>query len=223
MSADPKPGLDAPRAVEVRPLASADCRVTARLQAELLPHGFFAQLGPRFLAAYQRAHVRSPHAVALAAVVDGQVVGFLLGILHPADHARSVLRTSGLRLAATGIAALLVRPALLLLFLRTRVRRYARGLRRRLGPAAASGPPSQAVAVLQHLAVSSDVRQRGVGRRLVAAFERAVADAGVPEIVLLTTPEEDGAPAFYRRLGYQEEGLVRGADGEGWLRYRRRT
>lgn len=206
----------------VRALELQDCPASAALHVRLLPHGFFAQLGARFLVAYHRSFQRSPHAVGLVAVRDGEVVGFLLGLLRPGAHGAHVLRSDGLHLAAAGALGLLRRPRLLGLFLRTRVARYARGIGRRLRPAPQQ-LATEVPAVLQHVAVDPACRQTGTGRALVRAFEEAVAEAGVGQVVLLTTPEEDGAPAFYRRLGYEEQGRVRGADGDEWLRYRRRV
>ena len=209
-------------APEVRDLQPKDCRATAALHVRLLPHGFFARLGPRFLVAYHRSFQRSPHAVSLVAVRDGEVVGFLLGLLRPGAHGAQVLRSSGLHLATAGALGLLLHPRLLALFVRTRLARYARGISRRIRPAP-SQPVTQEVAVLQHVAVDPTRRQAGAGRALVRAFEELVAEAGVGQVVLLTMPEEDGAPAFYRRLGYEEQGRVRGADGGEWLRYCRRV
>lgn len=227
MSSQPRPRVQpsAGRArVVVRPMRPQDTRRSGRLHKHLLPHGFFARLGPSFLATYHRAHVLSPHAVALVAEVDGVVEGFLIGVVRPQAHGRAALRQSGVRLAAAGGLALLLRPALLVLFLRTRVLRYVRAIWRRLNPAGVGVmPAAKPVSVLQHVGVAEPARRLGVGRQLVAAFEDHVRQAGVGQVVLLTTPEEDGAPAFYRRLGYQDEGAVRGADGHEWLRYRRST
>ena len=213
---------DRPPEPRVRDLQPEDCRATAAMHVRLLPHGFFARLGPRFLAAYHRSFQRSPHAISLVAVRDGEVVGFLLGLLRPGAHGAQVLRSSGLHLAAAGALGLLLHPRLLALFVRTRVARYARGISRRLRPKTTQ-PVTEAAAVLQHVAVDPARRQTGTGRALVRAFEELVAEAGVGQVVLLTTPEEDGAPAFYRRLGYEEQGRVRGADGDEWLRHRRRV
>lgn len=207
---------------EVRDLRDGETRDSAALHARLLRKGFFARLGIQYLRCYHRTYVASPHAVALAATADDQLEGFLLAVLRPGPHGAYVLRRWGPELAARGAVALLARPAVLLLFVRTRALRYARGLWRRSRAAAA--PPSQADglwAVLSHVAVDDARQGAGVGAALVDALHDRVRADGGTGVVLLTDPYGP-APGFYRRLGYDEEGPVAGADRQQWLRFRRR-
>lgn len=206
----------------VRQLCPQDTRSTARLHTQALPDGFFARLGPGFLSLYHRTFVDSPHAVALAAGPGGDVDAFLLAVIDPAAHGAYVLRRFGPRLALRGLVALLVRPGLLVLFMRTRLARYARGLwRRRLPPAP---PQSQAQggtwAVLSHIAVEAGSRKAGHGAALVRELEALVRSSGTSGVVLLTAQHGPGA-AFYARLGYTNEGAAPGTDGQQWLRFRR--
>lgn len=108
---------------------------TARLHLAHLELGLFPQLGPRFLGRYHETFVRSPFGVLLIAYEGGEVAGFLAGTTANADHYRWVVRNCGPRLAATASAALLARPRLLPVVLRTRGPRYARAVARRLRPA----------------------------------------------------------------------------------------
>lgn len=209
---------------EVRPLRADDVQATASLHRQALPDSFFAQLGARFLRTYHRSFVDSPHAVALAATRGEQVEGFLLAALAPAPHGAYVLRQWGARLALCAALALLTRPRLLAVFLRTRLRRYARGLWRRRRAVADSAPATTAgtCAVLSHVAVDSALRGSGAGGALVRALHDRVEAVGAAGVVLLTAVEGPGA-AFYRRLGYEDEGEAVGADGQQWLRYRWRA
>ena len=207
---------------EVRLLREQDLRGTAALHAVALPDSFFVRLGPGFLRAYHRTFMVSPHARGWSAVADGRVEGFLLAVVDPARHGAYVLRRLGVRLALRGLAALLVRPAVLLVFLRTRLLRYAKGLWRRRKPA--SGQTATVAGqwtVLSHIAVDEGARGRGVAPALVQELHAAVRSAGATGVVLLTTPEGPG-PRFYERLDYERDGAVTGADGGQWLRYRRR-
>lgn len=208
----------------VRPLVDADAPATAALHAQALPGSFFVDLGPRFLRAYHRSFADSPYAVALVASRGSDVEGFLLGVLSPAQHGAYVLRTWGARLAVRAALALLVRPRLLAVFLRTRLLRYARGLWRRVRPVAASPSPGAAGAwaVLSHVAVDGARRGSGAGAALVGVLHDRVTAAGATGVVLLTSLD-GGGPAFYRRLGYDEQGQVTGADGQPWLRMRWRA
>jgi len=127
----------------VSPASRDDLRATARLHRELLPDGFFARLGAGFLRSYHRTFVRSPHGVAFVAGDQGDPEGFLVGTVRNRLHYRFVVRCCGARLALRGAFALLVRPRLAWLFLRTRAARYVRwALRyplRRTGAAAPAG------------------------------------------------------------------------------------
>lgn len=205
----------------VRVLTDRDTARTALLHAQELPESFFARLGVRFLRVYHRSFIDSPHAVAFAAERDGHVEGFLLGVLAPAPHGAYVLRRWGTKMAAAAALAMLTRPRVLAVFLRTRVARYARGLWRRRR-VSASGDPRAATrtwAVLSHVAVDASCRGSGAGAALVGRLHESVVASRCAGVVLLTEADGPG-PGFYARLGYEDEGDVVGADGQPWRRFR---
>lgn len=191
-----------------------------RIHQQALAPSFFSELGRRFLEAYYDTYRTSPYAAALVVVRDDRVVGHLVGVVLPRPHAAWLIRAHGPRLALLAVAALAVRPRLLVHFLRTRSGRYARGLLHRLrsDPAGAASTTGDA-AVLAHVAVDPLARGAGVGRQLTEAFARAAAARGI-DAVELVTRGEDGAGDFYRRLGYQRIGSMRDADGVRWDQYR---
>lgn len=200
-------GFHAPPAgrprITCRPLQPGDLSRAARIHAAALPHGFFVELGPAFLAAYYGTFVRSPHAVAYAAVVDGRVVGSLVGTVANRAHYAWVLRHASVRLAARGSVSMLVRPHVAARFLRTRVRRYLRGLRR-LGrhDGDTAGGPQGPVAVLTHVSVDPGARGIGVGGMLVDAFWHAAQAFGADQAMLVTLAGEKGAGRFYAERGW---------------------
>jgi len=61
---------------------------------------------------------------------------------------------------------------------------------------------------LKLLAVESDHRAAGLGRRLMEALERR-AFARWPNVYLCVSDFNAGARAFYRRIGYEEVGTLR--------------
>ena len=193
--------------LDVRPATPADAAAMAAIHARLLPHGFFADLGRRFLRAYHQSFMTSPHAVSMVACRDGVVVGMIAGALDAGQHQRYVIRHHGLRLLAVGASALAVRPALLLRFLTTRVGRYGRGLFRAARPpqgvpGPAAGGPEETVAVLTHVAVDSLVQGEGGGSALVDAFVNEVRRRGTADRIELVTLADGGASPFYERLGW---------------------
>lgn len=203
--------------VSTRPMVSSDLPEVARLHEESLEAGFFGRLGRRFLARYYETFMASPYAVAFA--VEDPPVAMLVGTTHNALHYRWVVRHRGLHLAVSGSLALLRRPRLLLGFLKTRLRRYLRGIRRVARPpgtqqqAEQPAMPEQ-VAVLSHVAVSAQARRRGLGARLVEAFVSAARLAGADRALLVTLEDSSGAEDFYLSLGWDPVGSKVDDDGK---------
>ena len=209
--------------VRIRPSTPDDASAMAQLHLELLPHGFFARLGAGYLAVYHRAFMASPHAVSLVACRDDRLVGFIAGALDAHVHQRWALRRRGVPLLIAGVVALVLRPRLAWEFLTTRTGRYLRGMARAARPTAsptaessvATGGP---VAVLSHVAVDRSEQGGGAGSALVESFVDRVKASGTTRAELVTLCE-DGASAFYERLGWTAVGEH---EREG-ARYRRFT
>lgn len=211
------------RGGEVHDLTASHLAKTATLHERSLADGFFAQLGRRFLREYHRTFVDSPHALALGVSSNGQLEGFLLAVLAPQAHGAYVLRRRGLALGVRGALALSSRPAVLVLFVRTRAGRYARGLwrRRRKPEVQVVSAPAGEWAVLSHVAIDDEVRRGGRGALLVRALHDRASAAGAAGVVLVTDPDGPG-PGFYRRLGYDDGTSGVGSDGRQWMRFRYR-
>lgn len=206
------------RAQALRPACPGDLHWIAQLHAGRLPHGFFVLLGQRFLRAYYRSFMDTPTAIAL--VLDrGTPAGFVVGAVDAHRHRRVVMRRHGLRLALAGLAALVTRPRVASMFVRTRVMRYVRGVVRALhrsGKAAALTEPALATSVLSHVAVDTAVAGSGAGRALVEAFCDAARAAGAVRVELVTLADERGAGPFYERLGWTVHPQT---SPNGFLRY----
>jgi ribosomal protein S18 acetylase RimI-like enzyme len=61
---------------------------------------------------------------------------------------------------------------------------------------------------IYHLAVAAAERRRGVGRALVAAAERGLAERGCPKVNLQVLESNRDVVAFYERLGWRIENRV---------------
>lgn len=208
-------GADRPAEHVLQPLQVSQLPVVGDLHARSLPHGFYARLGQGFLSAYWRTFIDSPHAVALAAMEEGELVGVLAGTLENRRHVQWALRHHGPRLALRALAAMLVRPATLVWFLRARLGSYLRRAAAAIRGGDASQVPSggEPVAVLMHMTVVEHARGRGTGTRLVHAFERQVRARGIDDVRLVTLADERGAAGFYERLGWRRSDL-RERDGD---------
>jgi ribosomal protein S18 acetylase RimI-like enzyme len=206
--------------LDIRPMRPTDLYSVAALHAVALPTGFFAQLGSRFLRAYYGTFIDSPHAVALTATMDGNPVGMIVGPTRTREHYRWIARRRASRLALVGIAALVPRPRLLLVFFRTRPARYVRALRRMTDigatPNASTSPD---VAVLSHVAVDGGLHGTGVGRKLVSAFLEELQARSVEEVRLITAAD-GGAAGFYERVGWDRLTERTAADGSHVVEFR---
>ena len=180
-----------------------DLGFTAALHEEALPHGFFADLGPRFLRAYHRTYLDSPHGRFIVAGLEGHAIGFVAGAVDPTRHRRWLFRHHGLRLVLVGTCALAARPRAGLHFFRTRVQRYAAAWRQHRGrPSPDTSAPPARRAELSHLATSSGARGVGAGGALVRAFATSAKAAGADEVTLTTLRGPEGAGPFYRGRGW---------------------
>lgn len=210
--------------IVVRDAEFADVAATARLHVRNLPLGLFPRLGERFVARWHRAFVESPNAVALVAVDPvGRVTGFLVGALDQPAFRQELLTRHRTGLVIRGAAALAVRPRVLALFLRTRLRPYLRRLGPSRRPAATApiGPtvsaPSGAgpvrVADLSAVAVDPTLRRSGTGRRLTEEFLARCAAAGAGRVELVTAADSASSCAFYTRTGWTAQRRSRTRDG----------
>ncbi|MEU0042768.1 GNAT family N-acetyltransferase [Streptomyces werraensis] len=180
----------------------------------LFPDGFFARLGPAFLTAYTRTYVTSPHARAYIAEAGQQPVGFLVGVIDPAEHRRHVLQNHRRRLLLRAVGGLALRPLLALHFLRTRLGRYGRKLLPRRRTAAPQAPgPSGVTAVLAHVAVIERARSRGIGGALINRFVEDAAASGCARVSLVTVAGPGGAGPYYEARGWVPTGQTRTPDG----------
>jgi GNAT superfamily N-acetyltransferase len=209
--------LRRPGRVSYRTMTEADLPFVVAQHMYHFPDGFFARLGQRFLSEYYRAFLTGSAVRASIAEFDDEPAGYLVGVTDPPAHRDHVVRRHGRALVLKAVAAMLRRPALGLLFLRTRTGLYARKLLRRRGPranrsgaasAALSGqqPRSGPTAVLTHVAVVPGVQSCGIGSELIRRFDEEVAAAGCERLSLVTASGEQGAGPYYRRNGWQASG-----------------
>jgi ribosomal protein S18 acetylase RimI-like enzyme len=61
---------------------------------------------------------------------------------------------------------------------------------------------------VNYLAVAPGLRQLGIGRALMQAFERELLALGCPKVNLQVRAGNDDVLAFYARLGYSDDNVV---------------
>ncbi|GAA3325968.1 GNAT family N-acetyltransferase [Paeniglutamicibacter sulfureus] len=210
--------------VVVREATEEDLRLMASDVIRYLPEGLFPRLGKRFVRRWMKTFLTEQYGVALVAVTKDaprQQVGFLVGSTNQIHHVADVLHQHKWGLLFSGLAALSIRPRVLLHFLRTRARPYLRRLLGRTNGPVAGANPRPATAVITSLVVLPTLRGGGIGRLLVEEFlNRAVADrASLAELV--TAAGAAGAGAFYKKLGWTCVGERHSKDGAPIHTYQR--
>ncbi|WP_441176614.1 GNAT family N-acetyltransferase [Micromonospora sp. SD12] len=209
-----------------------DLPAMARAHVELLPMGLFPALGARFVRRWQRTYLNSPYGVGAVVVRTAarqeEIVAFVLGAsdhaAYTAELARDRRVAASLALAALG--ALIVRPAVAVRVLRTRVRPLARRVLRRRAVAATpernGSVVTPHVAVMTALAVRPDSRMSGIGVVLAAHFVDMARDAGAMWVEAQTSIGPLGATGFYERLGWEAGADRPTPDGDSVRTYRLR-
>jgi GNAT superfamily N-acetyltransferase len=209
--------------VHYRRMAASDLPFVVDQHLHHFPDGFFARLGPRFLGEYYRAFLTGSSVSATIAETDGRPVGYLVGVSDPLAHREHVVRRHGRSLVLKAVAEMLLHPSLGLLFLRTRLRLYARKLVRRgskpdpMADAAAPVP----TAVLTHVAITPDAQSNGIGSELIRRFDDEVAATGCEQLTLVTASGVDGAGPYYEHRGWTPCGERRTPDGLWLTTYQR--
>ena len=211
--------------VHYRRMAAADVPFVVEQHLHHFPDGFFARLGPTFLGEYYRAFLTGTCVSATIAEFDGQRVGYLVGVTDPPAHRDHVVREHGRALVLKALAGMLLRPALGVLFLRTRAGLYARKLLRRgrKSPVAPADAPAAPVrtAVLTHVAITASAQSHGIGSELIRRFDDEVAGRGCERLTLVTASGVDGAGPYYEHRGWTSCGERRTPDGLWLTTYQR--
>lgn len=226
---------------QVHVASPADAGETARQHVALLQHGLFPRLGPRFVRLWHAAHQASPYGVLFVAESDGEIVGFLLGTSDQRRHVNWTLENRRRTLGLAGVGALLVRPKVLGLFLRTRAPRYARRVWNRSSrngdststgtmsaPDSAADEPlgnvptdaEEAIAVLEALVMVPQARGLGAGSLLVERYLDFAAAQGTSRVELVTKGGPEGASDFYEERGWTQVDEHVDRDGDSTLTYR---
>lgn len=214
--------------MRVRRLEAGDLARAAALHHEVLDIEFLSRYGVAFLRTYYGAWLDAPEAIALAAVNDhGELLGVLLGATDPAVHVGGMMRRHGILLGARIASHAFAHPAVAKDLVVTRGIRYTRGVARVVAARFPGSNPSRSsdgatgplVAEITHVLVQPARQGSGVGRALVEAATEEARAGGRDEMILVTPPDL-GARAFYERLGWRADGEVTSRSGEHFVRFR---
>ncbi|MEX1047830.1 MAG: GNAT family N-acetyltransferase [Actinomycetota bacterium] len=187
----------------IEPARPADADVIGRMHAGQISEGFLASLGPGFLSLLYDAMASSPSTVLLVARAEGRVIGFVAGSPQPgaffAEFRRRHLLGASVRIAPRA--------------LRPKVFRGVVESMRYMWEEGEGGPELFAIAV------DLSSRRAGTGTILVRSLEQQLRDNGETSLSVVVGSANQGARAFYERLGFRLAGELAVHRGEPSVRY----
>jgi len=147
------------------------------------------------------------------------VLGFVAAAVDQGAYVPHTLQAARTSLLLRGGFAMLMRPHVAALFVRTRLRSYWARVRRPVQ----STPAGPRTAVVHAIVTSPAARGTGVGRLLLARVEDDVRASQTECIELLSEDGAHGGADFYRRLGWTEGSSFVNRDSRRMVRFSRRV
>lgn len=196
-------------ALVLRPMRPADLPYVLDAHRANFPDNLVGRLGDGFLNRYYRCFLIGPHSVATIAEWDGEVCGYLTGVVDAHRHRRLVMERHGRPMAFLALRGLMSHPLLAAALVVSRSRTLAR---RAVGRGAGSRHADR-IAVLSHVAVSGDARGVGIGNAMIRDFVERARASGAVRACLATRDGPDGAGLYYERRGWTLVSRRRTVDG----------
>ena len=153
--------------------------------------GFFLSfLGRNFLSELYRGILTDPSGIALVAVADERITGFVAGTEAPAGFYKRLLRKRWWRFAWASLPAIIKKPSACLRIFR------ALSMPKQVTTEKGRG-------TLMSIAVLPGEQSQGIGQRLVAAFLEEAAKRGLQQMDLTTDKCNNASVnAFYLQQGF---------------------
>lgn len=196
-------------ALVLRPMQPADLPYVLDAHRANFPDNLVGRLGDGFLDRYYRCFLIGHHSVATIAEWNGEISGYLTGVVDAHRHRRLVMERHGRPMALLALRGLMVHPLLAVTLVVRRSRKFARRAMRR----DAGSRNGERIAVLSHVAVSADARGLGIGEALIRDFVERARAAGAVRACLATRDGPDGAGPYYERRGWTLVSQRRTVDG----------
>jgi ribosomal protein S18 acetylase RimI-like enzyme len=185
--------MDAEQNIVIRPLTADLLEGAIRIHEANLGHTVNSRLGTGHLRFLYETMSGDPNSCVIAALIDKRLVGVVSGTLDAGELKRRLVRAMSGSRAALLAVGLAVRPWLLFQLWQSSIV---------AGPVHVGG--HTVAAILAAIAVEANQQGRGIGTRLVEAYERFLAGRHVRYYRLDTLADNRAANRFYRRLGFQE-------------------
>ncbi len=193
--------------VTIRPMMPSDLQQVVEVHLGSFEGFFLTFLGARFIRLLYRNIQEDSKGIFFVAESQGRIEGFVAGVVKQGGFYQRMVKKRKWAFGVAALGALIRRPAI--------AGRLIRALKKPLESKHAS-----AEACLMSIAVRPGSKGRDIGRSLVQAFCRELADRGASAVCLTTDKDKnDVVNRFYEKLGFR---LVRSyltPEGRGMNEY----
>lgn len=196
------------RRLTIRPLKLSEIPRAVAIHQAAFPGFFLTFLGPDFLKLLYSFYVQGETEVALVGEYKGQVIGTLLGTTQPQGFYKRLAKRYFLRFAWASLKPLLQQPAIFPRLVRAL---FYRGD----APLSATGG-----ALLASVCLDPGLQSKGIGKKMVAAFESEMWKQGAKFVYLTTDLDNNQATQrFYEKIGWSIESKFTTPEGRLMRRY----
>ena len=173
-----------------RKIKSEESFQIARLHIDGIPTGFISSLGERFVTVLYEAIADSPYGFGFVAEENGKVLGFVAFTTDINQLYRSIIFQKGIKftflLAGKMFSIARIKKIFQTLFYPSRVK--------------SSALPK---AELLSIAISPDMRGKGIGRELIAKGFEECRKRGIDKVKVLVAAENEAANKLYQKCGFE--------------------
>lgn len=179
--------------MNIRLLNRDDAQKVAEVHLDGFSHFFLSSFGKRFLTFFYRAIFQHPHGYGIGAFdEDCKVIGFSVGCFPSTSFYKSLFIGNCLSLLPAMLPTILKSPSKLIRLLKA------------FKTSSKEGSTNENSAILLSICVKKTIKGKGIGKKLLDAFEKESICRKAKTIKLTTqTENNDNVNAFYQRNGYE--------------------
>jgi ribosomal protein S18 acetylase RimI-like enzyme len=165
--------------------------------------GFFlSSLGPGFLMTFYQDFLLDENGCCIVCDEDGRTVGFVVGVVNPAQYFRRTFRKRFIPLALGTLKSILKDPTLIIKLLNRAITYPDKS------------PEKDDVALLSSIAVLPEYHNKRIGEKLVVEFIREMKNKGASEVTLTTDKlNNERVIRFYQKMGFKIDRAFKSYEG----------
>ncbi|WP_316840670.1 GNAT family N-acetyltransferase [Pedobacter gandavensis] len=175
--------------VEIKKLNEDHIKEVTHLHDNSFKGFFLTSLGKSFLEVFYKGILGHEHGFGLGAFHGEELVGFAIGTNNNTGFYRAILKKNSLKMLLASFPNLIVNPS--------SVKRIILSL------LSFKNTEYSDIPVLLSICVSGNKEAKGIGKKLLGAFENEIKVAGNSQLILTTDAKDnDYVNQFYGRNGY---------------------